>query len=122
MKLLLDEGLPRSTVKHLASVGIAAEHIGELGMSAAADSVILDAARERSAVVVTLDADFHRLLATSGAISPSVIRLRMQRMKGHQLAGILGHVVSRVCAELEAGALVSVTPLRIRVRVLPIRR
>jgi len=29
MKLLLDQGLPRSTVRHLASMGIAAEHVGK---------------------------------------------------------------------------------------------
>lgn len=37
MKLLLDQGLPRSTVRHLAGMGIAAEHVGDLGMAMAAD-------------------------------------------------------------------------------------
>jgi predicted nuclease of predicted toxin-antitoxin system len=67
MKLLLDQGLPRSTVKHLAAVGIPVEHIGDLGMSAATDDAILQVARQRQAVLVTLDADFHRLLAASRA-------------------------------------------------------
>ena len=39
MKLLLDQGLPRSTVRHLAAVGIAAEHVGDIGMAAAADTL-----------------------------------------------------------------------------------
>ena len=59
MKLLLDQGLPRSLVRHLAAAGIAAEHVGDLGMATAADAMILDAARQRQAVVVTLAADFH---------------------------------------------------------------
>jgi predicted nuclease of predicted toxin-antitoxin system len=78
MKLLLDQGLPRSTVKHLAAAGIAAEHVGDLGMASAGDDVILDAARQRQAVVVTLDADFHQLLAATGAVTPSVVRIALK--------------------------------------------
>jgi predicted nuclease of predicted toxin-antitoxin system len=63
MKLLLDQGLPRSTVSHLTNAGVAAEHVGDLGMAWVADDLILEAARQRNAVVVTLDADFHQTLA-----------------------------------------------------------
>ncbi|MEX0643238.1 MAG: DUF5615 family PIN-like protein [Pirellulales bacterium] len=120
MKVLLDQGLPRSTVNHLAAAGIAAEHVGDVGLAAAEDDVILDAARQRGAIVATLDADFHQSLAVTGATSPSVIRIRMERLKGDQVAAILGQVISTAGAELSAGAVVSVTPGRIRVRALPI--
>lgn len=120
MKLLLDQGLPRSTVTHLAAGGIAAEHVGDLGMSRASDEAILNAARQRQAVVVTLDADFHHLLAASRATSPSVVRLRIEGLKGDQLAAILAQVIAAVSAELDAGAVASVTTNRIRVRTLPI--
>jgi predicted nuclease of predicted toxin-antitoxin system len=120
MKLLLDQGLPRSTVVYLANVGILAEHVGDLGMSAASDDQILDVARKSQAVVVTLDAEFHQKLATSRAISPSVVRIRIEGLKGAQLATILSQVLSTASAEIAAGAVVSVTPGRIRVRALPI--
>ncbi len=120
MKLLLDQGLPRSTVKHLAAAGIAAEHVGELGMASASDDAILLAAQQRHAVVVTLDADFHRLLAASHASSPSVVRIRIEGLRGDQLAVILTRVIEAASAELEAGAVASLTPNRIRVRMLPI--
>jgi predicted nuclease of predicted toxin-antitoxin system len=81
MKLLLDQGLPRSTVEHLAGMGIAAEHVGDLGLATAADADILDVARRSQAVVVTLDADFHTLLATSHAAGPSVVRIRIEGLK-----------------------------------------
>ena len=47
MKLLLDQGLPRSTVKHLAAAGIVAEHVGDLGLAAAADGAILATVKEK---------------------------------------------------------------------------
>ena len=81
---------------------------------------ILDFARQRQAVVVTLDADFHYLLAISKATSPSVVRIRIEGLKGDRLAAILGRVIAAAASELAAGAVVSVTRSRIRVRALPI--
>jgi predicted nuclease of predicted toxin-antitoxin system len=122
MKFLLDQGLPRTTVLHLAARGIDAEHVGDLGMARAADSQILDAAFQRQAVVVTLDADFHALLAASHAAGPSVIRIRIEGLKGEQVAAIIARVMTAAGPELEAGAAVSVTKQAIRVRFLPIGR
>jgi predicted nuclease of predicted toxin-antitoxin system len=122
MKLLLDQGLPRTTVKHLAAAGILSEHVGDLGMSRAADEVILEAARQHDAVIVTLDADFHQSLATSHATAPSVVRIRIEGLKGAQLAAVLAQVIATTSAELASGAVVSVTPSRIRIRALPIRK
>lgn len=120
MKLLLDQGLPRSTVTHLAANGIAAIHVGDLGMAAATDIAILETARQQQDVVVTLDAEFHQLLAVSRAKSPSVIRIRIEGLKGVALAAVLNQVLSTAAAELEVGAVVSVTTSKIRVRLLPI--
>jgi predicted nuclease of predicted toxin-antitoxin system len=122
MKLLLDQGLPRSTVRHLAAVGIAAEHVADLGMATAADVAILAAARRRQAVLITLDADFHQLLAASQSTSPSVVRIRIEGLTGEQLSGILVQVIGAAGAELASGAVVSVTQGWIRVRSLPIGR
>jgi predicted nuclease of predicted toxin-antitoxin system len=122
MKLLLDQGLPRSTVRRLAGMGIAAEHVGDLGLARAADAVILDVARERQAALVTLDADFHALLATSRATNPSVVRIRIEGLDGEQVASLLVQVLAAAGAEIEVGAVVSVTARRIRVRALPIGR
>jgi predicted nuclease of predicted toxin-antitoxin system len=72
--------------------------------------------------VVTLDADFHALLATSHATDPSVVRVRIEELNGERLATILAQVLAVARAELEAGAVVSVTVRRIRVRLLPIGR
>jgi len=122
MLLLLDQGLPRSTVPLLQELGLAAEHIGDLGMSAAEDREILALAIRKQAVVATLDSDFHSLLAAQGQKLPSVIRIRIEGLRGERVAAILAQVVSEVEEELNSGAVVSVTPHRIRVRSLPIGR
>jgi predicted nuclease of predicted toxin-antitoxin system len=103
-------------------MGIAAEHVGDLGLARAADAHILDVARERQAVVVTLDADFHAILAASRATNPSVVRIRIEGLNGEQVASLLVQVLAVAGAEIEVGAVVSATAHRIRVRVLPIGR
>ena len=70
IRLLLDQGLPRSSAKLLSDAGWDVSHVGDLGLSKADDSQILDFARRENRICVTLDADFHALLATSGAASP----------------------------------------------------
>ncbi len=122
MKLLLDQGLPRSTTAALRVAGHDAVHVGEIGLATAADGAILEAARRNDQVVVTLDADFHALLAVAGASKPSVIRIRIEALKGEQLAGVLAGVLQRFDDDLRAGACVSVLPNRARVRRLPLRR
>ena len=82
---------------------------------------VLAAALKESRTVVTLDADFHAILALSGAAGPSVVRLRIEGLRGEALSGLVATVLSRCADDLAAGALVSVTEDQIRVRRLPIR-
>jgi predicted nuclease of predicted toxin-antitoxin system len=117
---LLDQGLPRSTVAMLADRGISATHVGELGMATTTDQKIIDEATDRDAVVVTLDSDFHSLLAAADARKPSVIRIRIERLKGEAVARILEQVIAAAESDLEAGAAVSVTERGIRIRLLPL--
>ncbi len=119
--LLLDQGLPRSAVKLLQLRGAPCEHIAQIGMHAAEDSIVLAEAQRRGWAVVTLDADFHRLLAISGAATPSVIQLRLSRVDAKLLERLLLSVFERAAEDLKAGAVVTVTPNRIRVRRLPLR-
>jgi predicted nuclease of predicted toxin-antitoxin system len=87
MKLLLDQGLPRSTVLHLRNQQIEAVHVGDRGLATATDSKLLDVGRQEGMVVVTLDADFHALLALSGVTGPSVIRIRIEGLRERILPG-----------------------------------
>ena len=119
MKLLLDQGLPRSTVELLAEVGIQAEHVSDLGLSTATDEAVLDTCRQRNAVMVTLDADFHQLLSAAQATSPSVVRIRIEGLKAKEIANLLTQL-GTVQAELAKGAAISVTRSGMRLRALPL--
>lgn len=120
MKLLLDQGIPRSAAGILTRSGLDAVHVGDLGLSAADDEIILERARSDARVVATLDADFHAIMALSGENSPSVIRVRIEGLKGPELAALLLGVTDDCRADLEAGSLVTVLPTRVRVRKLPL--
>lgn len=122
MKLLLDQGLPRSSTERLRRAGIDAVHVGELGLSAAEDAAILQLGRDQDRVVVTLDADFHTLLALSVASSPSVIRFRIEGLRSEELANLLQSVLSQCATDLQRGAAVTVQVGRIRIRHLPLGR
>jgi len=82
MRLVLDQGVPRDAAGRLRGLGYECMHLGEIGMSKAADEEILAFSLEENAIVVTLDADFHMILAISGASGHSVIRLRLQGLGG----------------------------------------
>jgi predicted nuclease of predicted toxin-antitoxin system len=108
--LLLDQGLPRDAAHQLRASGVGCTHVGEIGMSAAADTEILEWARLRDSAVVTLDADFHAILAVQGATKPSVIRLRLQGLNGTAIARLLTQVLARYRMELGAGCMITVKP------------
>ena len=81
---------------------------------------ILQRARDDERVVVTLDADCHALLALSAATSPSVIRIRIERLRAQALTNLLLTVLGEVAEDLERGVVVTVEPSRVRMRRLPL--
>ena len=121
MKVLLDQGLPRSSAELLRHAGIDAVHTGECGLARATDSTILDVARQQDRVVVTLDSDFHALLALSGADAPSAIRIRVEGLRAEAAAELIQKVLVLCRDDVAKGCLASVQEDRIRLRRLPIR-
>jgi predicted nuclease of predicted toxin-antitoxin system len=120
IRLLLDQGLPRSTVDFLLGAEWDPVHACQCGLATASDEQILQYARANGRVICTLDADFHALLAVAGASGPSVVRIRREGMRGSEVASLLVRVWSEVSASIERGAVVTVTESAIRLRRLPI--
>lgn len=120
MRLLLDQGVPRDAASRLRESGHECTHVGEIGMSAAADHEILAWAFRQGAAVVTLDADFHAILAVSAASAPSVIRMRMQGLDAIAVVEIIRKVLAAFHTDLTRGSLVTVKARKITCHKLPI--
>jgi predicted nuclease of predicted toxin-antitoxin system len=120
MKLLLDQGLPLSAAALLCDAGVDTLHVGEIGMSEAEDAEIIQRARDEGRVVATLDADFHTLLALDEATSPSIIRIRIERLRAQALTDLLLMVTAKCEEDIEQGSAITVEPSRIRIRRLPL--
>lgn len=119
-RILLDQGLPRSAAKILGIQGWDVLHTGEIGLSNASDREIIEYARKEGRVVITLDADFHAILAVENAREPSVIRIRQEGLRGDALSELIEKIWPKIQTQLETGALVTVTEKSIRVRKIPI--
>ncbi|MFO0862095.1 MAG: DUF5615 family PIN-like protein [Phycisphaerales bacterium] len=116
----MDQGMPRGAVEELRRLGHDVCHVADVEMTRSSDAEIVVFARSSNAVIVTLDADFHAIMATSGERIPSVVRLRLEGVRSAGLAAILVEVVAKLGRELESGALVTVDARTIRFRLLPI--
>ena len=120
MKLLLDQGTPRSAADILRVAGFDTVHTGEVGLAEAEDAEIIHQAAIEDRIVVTLDADFHTLLALSQSTMPSVIRIRVEGLRAEDFSLLVQYVLNQCEDDLAAGAMVSVNEFQIRVRRLPI--
>ena len=117
---MLDQGLPHTTTHLLQALGWDVEHTNNIGMNRASDGAILDYARKTDRVCVTLDADFHMLLALGQATRPSVIRIRQEGLKAEDIVQLLTRICPKIANQVLQGALVTVTEKRLRIRQLPV--
>ncbi|HSP43087.1 MAG TPA: DUF5615 family PIN-like protein [Luteolibacter sp.] len=121
MLWLLDQGIPRTAAVLLCDRGFDAIHVGEVGMASASDPEIIPLAEKEDRVIVTLDADFHAILAHSGLHKPSVIRLREEGLKAEKVRDIVLLIHSRFADSLAEGCVVTATTTKARIRMLPIK-
>jgi predicted nuclease of predicted toxin-antitoxin system len=120
MHLVLDQGVPRDAAALLRSLGYDCIHVSEIGMSKSTDEEILAFSLGRKAVVVTLDADFHTILAVSGAIGPSVIRVRLQGLGAPETVALVRKVLAGFEADLARGSLITVKARKTTCHRLPV--
>lgn len=109
-------------VSFFESNGLASRHWSVVGEVSAPDRVIMDFARENGYVVFTHDLDFGNILAVTSARGPSVIQVRTQDPTPEGVGAIVLSALREHSLRLEGGALVTVEPQRMRVRILPLVR
>ena len=121
MRFLLDANLSPRLVMGLIDSGYAVRHVDEIGLLGASDAVIFDRAAEDGDVVITADSDFSMLLAARGSAGPSVVLLRqVAELQWPEHQRLLVENLPSVLADLQSGAVVSLSPTRVAVRSLPI--
>jgi predicted nuclease of predicted toxin-antitoxin system len=120
MRLVLDQGVPRDAAARLRGLGHECIHVGEIGMGKSADDEILAWSLGKNAIVVTLDADFHTILAVSGASGPSVVRLRIQGLGAPEVVELVLKVLAGFGSDLMRGSLVTVKAHKITCHRLPV--
>jgi predicted nuclease of predicted toxin-antitoxin system len=114
--------MPADTARLLRIAGYECCHVSELGMQKAEDEDILSFAIDHEWVVITLDADFHAILAVRGLRKPSVVRLRREGCRADVAFGILNPLLKRYGLELAQGALISIKEHKVTCHLLPVGR
>ena len=121
MKILIDMNLPPRWLQVFAEAGWEAVHWSQVGAPTAGDREIMAWARKNGYVVFTHDLDFAALLAATQGEGPSVIQVRTQNVLPEAIGYLVLHSMQRFQSELEKGAIMTLDPVRARVRILPLR-
>jgi predicted nuclease of predicted toxin-antitoxin system len=104
--IVIDNCLPLSWVEYVHQHGHIAHHWREL---------------KNSAVVLTHDLDFTKLLFQSRAPLPSVIQLRLDDVRPSNLGEEVLLILKQHRDNLQRGALITVKGQKSRLRLLPLR-
>ena len=110
-----------SWIAYLQGHGQVARHWRELGASNTPDAEIMAWAYKNSAVVLTQDLDFTRLLFLSRATLPSVIQLRLDDVRPGCIGEDVVLLLNQYEVELRRGALITIKGHRSRLRILPLK-
>ncbi|MBL8220796.1 MAG: DUF5615 family PIN-like protein, partial [Bryobacterales bacterium] len=113
-------GIPIESAAILRDQGYVCSHVSEKNMSRAADEEILQLAARESCVLITLDSDFHSIIAVQGLAAPSVLRIRKEGCKAEQVANLVLPVLLQYSSRLRAGCLISVKERKVTFKALPI--
>lgn len=93
-----------------------------MGLLTSSDDDIFDRDARHGFVVVTADSDFPMMLAVRSATAPSVVHLRhVAELRVTDLASLLVSNLPLIAAELDDGAIASLSPVRLAVLDLPLK-
>ena len=112
MRFLIDENLSPRVAEILHTAGHDAAHAGDLGLAAASDPAVLEAAGSDDREIVSADTGFGALLAHGHRDKPSVVLFRrLHDRRASVRAQLLLDNLDAVTGDLEAGAASPMRPL-----------
>lgn len=117
MRILVDEDLPRAIADLLRNLGIQAEHVIDKGLSGRSDKVILQAAFDADAVLITADLDFASVLDYPLGSHKGIIVLRFpDYYRRDQILSLVNSFLDAADLDSLIGTLVIVEPGNYRIR------
>lgn len=114
MKVLLDACVWNGAATDLRSAGHDVVWSGEWTTDPG-DEEIFRRAHEQGRVLATLDKDFGEIAIVRGVAHSGIVRL--VEVRARDQGRVLGEMLARLGAELLAGAIVTIEPGRVRVRL-----
>ena len=117
MKFLLDQGLPRSTVRHLQEMGLEAEHVIDSGLRGEPDATIFEHAMTNGMTLVSADLGFANVLRFPlGAHAGIVVARFPNEMSTMTTNAAIVRALGELTDEELQGNLVILEPGRVRLR------
>jgi predicted nuclease of predicted toxin-antitoxin system len=120
MRFLIDMNLSPVWVSFLQEAGLEAVHWSTVGAPDSSDHTLMQWAGANDHVVVTNDLDFSAILAATRRKKPSVIQIRADLLTPAAIGSAVLRAIAQTEFELLEGALISIDPVRARVRILPL--
>ena len=102
MRFVVDARLPPALAKYVASQGHQSEHVFDLGMAGADDSVIWDYAITVDAAIITKDEDFAIRISVLPT-GPAIVWLRIGNTSKQALLKWFAPLLPRIESALAAG-------------------
>ena len=121
MRLLVDANLSPDIVSQLTQAGHDSVHVADVGLLRATDLDILEGAEKDKRVIITADTDFPMCSPCAACRAPRLSSSRgASEIPPEIHAELLVENLPQVSDALDVGAIVTITPTRVRVRDLPI--
>ncbi len=102
MKFLVDQQLPVALAQFLKSHGYETEHVRNIGLKDAADSIVWNHAVSRGMIVISKDEDFV-YLAKGPGMSGQLVWVRLGNCRNEKLIQTFTDQLPEIIAALETG-------------------
>lgn len=120
MTFLADESVDQQIIERLREHGYVVIAVVEMepGVS---DTVVLDLANVRGALLITADKDFGEIVFRQRRVSKGIILLRLAGLSQEKKAALVAQVIESHSRELE-GSFAVITPGSLRIRKMRIQK